>query len=961
MAWVKHGWSRRALIAGAACAVVAAMSAVAGTPARAQTVAPDAPGAAAYWNESNVGGFADSLGASSKVWYTLGDGELENAFYPETDTPDTYGLQYVVTNGTSFGDTETTGTTHAISLADPTSLTWKQVNTATNGDFTITKTYIADPTRSVILVQTTFDNLSSSPLSLYVDYHPYLDNDGMGNTGGTDSASGDLEAVNGSVASALSASTGFTQTSTGYVGTASDGETMLTSDYSLTSTYSSASTAGHIDQVGQIPVASSGSTTFTLALAFDVSEAAAISDAAASLTTGFSSLESSYESGWHSWVSGLNAPPASVTGTPALETQYYVSLMELKADEDKTYTGAFIAAPTVPWGASVSADIGAGDSGQHGYHVVWTRDEYEMATALLAAGDKTDALAALNYIFSYEEESSGAVKQNSWLNGTAVFGSLQMDEVADPIILAWQLGATTSTDWGYVESLANYLVANGPYTPEERWEEIGGYSPATMAAEIAGLICAASIADANGDTSAAATYQSTAQAWASQVDNLTYTTTGPYGSGDYYLRITPDGQPNGGTSITIANGGGSHDDADVVDPSFLELVRLGVKSATGADITSTLPVIDSELEVSTPEGPIWHRYSFDGYGETASGGDYTGAGVGNPWPVLTGERGEYDVADGNLSGAQSLLETMAGAANSGYQISEQVWDGTTGTGGFTFGEPDNSSTPLMWAMAQYARLAIDISAGKDVDTPSVVSSCLLSGSCPFAGAVKETVNVTVPVNTDASADTVYLDGNLSALGYGQSDWASNGIPMTRVSADKWTTTVYATADTTLSYKYDLGNNWSNAEESADCGSVSNRSMTINGGTENDTVANWEGPGGCGDSGAVITVTVPADTPSGDTVYLSGNYNVLGTGIGSYDDWLANEYPMIQTGPDTWTLTITGVPVADFSYKFTLGSWSTVEETSSCGYVADRAFDFNTADASYPATDTVATWDGVGSC
>jgi hypothetical protein len=248
-----------------------------------------------------------------------------------------------------------------------------------------------------------------------------------------------------------------------------------------------------------------------------------------------------------------------------------------------------------------------------------------------------------------------------------------------------------------------------------------------------------------------------------------------------------------------------------------------------------------------------------------------------------------------------------------------------------------------------------------VDTPSVVSSCLLSGSCPFTGAVKETVSVTVPVNTDASADTVYLDGNLSALGYGQSDWASNGIAMTRVSADKWTTTVYATAATTLSYKYDLGNNWSNAEETSSCGSVGNRSMTVNGGTENDTVANWEGPGGCGDSGAVINVTVPADTPSGDTVYLSGNYNVLGTGIPSYDDWLANEYPMIQTGPDTWTLTITGVPVADFEYKFTLGSWSTVEETSSCGYVADRTFDFNTADASYPATDTVAAWDGVGSC
>jgi glucoamylase len=961
MGRIRHRFRRLAIPAAVVLALALSGAIATTTTARAQTPAPGEPGVAADWNEPSVTGFADSLGSSSKVWYTIGNGELENAFYPETDTPDTNGLQYVVTNGSSFTDLETTGTTHTTTLADPTSLTWQQVNTATNGDFTITKTYIADPSRSVILVQTTFDNTSGSPLFLYVDYHPQEDNDGMGNTGGTDSASGDLEAENGPVASALTSSLGFTQTSTGYVGTASDGETMLTSDYSLPSSYSVASTAGHIDQVGEVPVAASGSTTFTLALAFDTTESAAISDAAASLATGFTSLESSFESGWHSWISGLNAPPASVTGTSKLEAQYYVSLMEVKADEDKTYTGAFIAAPTLPWGASVSADVGSGDSGQHGYHVVWTRDEYEMASTLLAAGDSSDALAALNYIFQYEVESSGAVKQNTWLNGTTVFGSLQMDEVADPIILAWQLGATGSADWTYVEELANYLVANGPYTPEERWEENSGYSPATMAAEIAGLICAAVIAKDNGDTSLAATYQSTAQSWASEVDELTYTTTGPYGNGDYFLRITPDGQPNAGTDISIANGGGSHDDRTVVDPSFLELVRLGVKSPTATDITSTLTAVDDELEVSTPEGPIWHRYNFDGYGETSAGGDYTGSGVGNPWPVLTGERGEYDVADGNVSGAQSLLATMAGAANSGYQISEQVWAGSTGTGGFTLGQPDNSSTPLMWAMAQYVRLAIDISAGKDVDTPSVVSSCLLGSSCPVTGSVKETVNVTVPVNTQASGDTVYLDGNLSALGLGQSDWAANGIPMTQVSPSQWTATVYSTADTTLSYKYDLGGNWSNVEETASCGYVSNRSMSVNGGTENDTVANWAGPGACGDSGAVINVTVPSDTPAGDAVYLSGNYDVLGTGIPSSDDWVATDYPMTRTGTDTWTLTLTGVPTADFQYKFTLGSWSTVEETSSCGDLANRAFDFTTADETYTASDAVAAWDGVGSC
>ncbi|HUD39504.1 MAG TPA: glycoside hydrolase family 15 protein, partial [Streptosporangiaceae bacterium] len=764
---------RTALVAAVATVLVMSAMVARAAPALAQGAAPGAPGANATWNESNLQAFADSLGSASKVWYTLGDGELENVFYPETDTPDTFGLQYIVTDGSSFTDTETANTTHSISLIDPTSLVWQQVNRATNGDFTITKTYIADPSRSVILVRTTFDNLSSHALSLYADYLPQLNNDGMGNTGGTDSTSGDLVASNGTVSSALAASTGFTQTTTGYVGSSSDGSAQLASSHALTATYTSASTAGHIVQVAQVPVAASGSTTFTLALAFDSSQSAAISDASASLTTGFSSLETSFESGWHSWVSGLNAPPASVTGSSQLKEQYYVSLMEVKADEDKTYVGAFIAAPTDPWGTSVSAN----SAGDHGYHVVWTRDEYEMASALLAAGDSTDANAALQYIFQYEEESSGAVKQNSFLNGTAVFGSLQMDEVADPIILAYQLGATNSSDWSYIENLANYLVSNGPYTPEERWEENGGYSPATMAAEIAGLVCASVIATDNGATSLASTYLSTADAFEQDVDADTYTTSGPYGSGDYYLRITPDAEPNNGTSINIANGGGSHDDRTVVDPSYLELVRLGVTAPTTTEIANTIPVVDSELEVSTPEGPIWHRYNFDGYGETSSGGDYTGTGVGNPWPVLTGERGEYDVADGNLTAAQSMLQTMAGAANSGYQIPEQVWGGSTGTGGFTFGQPDNSSTPLMWAMAQYVRLAIDISAGHDVDTPAVVADRYAAATAGL-GSVTEKVNVIVPVNTDASGENVYLDGNFSALGEGAPDWSPSGIPMT---------------------------------------------------------------------------------------------------------------------------------------------------------------------------------------
>ncbi len=99
------------------------------------------------------------------------------------------------------------------------------------------------------------------------------------------------------------------------------------------------------------------------------------------------------------------------------------------------------------------------------------------------------------------------------------------------------------------------------------------------------------------------------------------------------------------------------------------------------------------------------------------------------------------MADGDLTGAQSMLPTMAGAANAGDQISEQVWAGSTGTGGFTFGQPDNSSTPLMWAIAQFVRLAVNISAGQDVDPPGVVAQCVQDGNCPVSGSVKETVTV----------------------------------------------------------------------------------------------------------------------------------------------------------------------------------------------------------------------------
>ena len=180
---------------------------------------------------------------------------------------------------------------------------------------------------------------------------------------------------------------------------------------------------------------------------------------------------------------------------------------------------------------------------------------------------------------------------------------MQLDEVADPIILAYQLGRTDATSWSHVKRAADFIVSfqqNGfsaPWTPQERWENQSGYSPATIASEIAGLVCAAEIAKANGDTTSAQRYLATADSWQAQVENWTVTTNGPYSSKPYFLRLTKDGNPNAATTYSLGDGGPSAiDQRQVVDASFLELVRLGIKSPKDAAVLNTLPVVESNWE-----------------------------------------------------------------------------------------------------------------------------------------------------------------------------------------------------------------------------------------------------------------------------------------------------------------------------------------------------------------------------
>ena len=134
-----------------------------------------------------------------------------------------------------------------------------------------------------------------------------------------------------------------------------------------------------------------------------------------------------------------------------------------------------------------------------------------------------------------------------------------------------------------------------------------------------------------------------------------------------------------------------------------------------------MSVVDEVLKVTTPDGDMFHRYNHDFYGENAkSGKGWTNSDgdTGRLWPILTGERGEYELANGRS--AASFLEAMARAGNDGFMIPEQVWD-RSDQFGFVFGKGTGSATPLAWSMAEFVRLALSIEAGKPVETPKIVA------------------------------------------------------------------------------------------------------------------------------------------------------------------------------------------------------------------------------------------------
>jgi glucoamylase len=686
------------------------------------------PGIEPRWTHSNKSGVGTAYSASSHLWFTIWNGIVTEVYYPTVDRPQLRDLQYLITDSRTFFHEEKRDLTVKMERISDHVLGYRCINVDTEGRYTITKYIIGDPHLPCLLQRTRIsgkDKTSLANLKLFALCAPHLEGGGSGNNGYVTSANGQriLMAQRGGKWMAMGATVPFLHLSCGYVGI-SDGWTDLHDDFRMDWEFERASD-GNIALTGELDI--SKTQEFTLGLAFGDSEQRALANLFQSLGTPFDEHLARYKKQWDETTSHQRPLKSASFDEGNL---YHSSYGLLLAHEDKFFAGALIASLAIPWGEA------KGDNDQGGYHLVWTRDMVNSATALLAAGDTATPLRALIYL-AVSQNDDGGFPQNFWVNGDAYWSGIQLDEVAFPIMLAWRLrcerGLADFDPFNLVGRGAAYLIRNGPVTQQERWEEASGYSPSTLASNIAALICASLLFRERGDTATAAFIEEYADYLESHIEDWTTTTTGSLveGTSTYYMRILPEqvgqeypGEDKESRVLHIANhAAGEQADfpaRNIVDGGFLELVRYGIRRPDDPTVVATLKVIDAVLKTDTAAGPTWHRYNHDGYGQQQDGGPFTEHGVGRVWPLLTGERGHYELAAGHST--EAYIRAMENLASTTGLLPEQSWDEEDRPEIYMWGgQPTGSAMPLMWAHGEYIKLLRSTADGKVYDAIPEVS------------------------------------------------------------------------------------------------------------------------------------------------------------------------------------------------------------------------------------------------
>lgn len=687
------------------------------------------PGGTPTWTTGAKTGVGTSVSLTSRVWFTLSQGILNEVYYPQIDTANIKDAQFLV-SAEHFFSQEKTETHHEMERLDPWAPAFRLINTCLSKRYRITKEIITDPSRQVLLQKVKFTPLigTIADYTLYALISPQIANVGFHNHAWTGEYNGIplIYASRESTYLAVMCSTQFSKRSVGFEGS-SDGFQDISQHHQMAWMFESASD-GNVALTGQINLPANGE--FTLAFGFGGTPEEAAQQAYESILKGFAACLTEYVQEWRERTAKMRDLSSFTGDNGAL---FRSSIQVFLCHQDKLFQGGTVASLAYPWGNAQVADGNAG-----GYHLVWPRDLVETATAKLALDDVEGAKQTLLYLAGIQQ-ASGGWHQNNWLDGRPFWDSVQLDETAFPIMLAWRLhhlDALGEYDpWPMVHKAAAFLVQTGPVTQEERWEEDGGYSPSTLAVAISALICAADMALSRGERSLADYLTYVADWWASNLDAWTYTSNSLLDPAlpAHYERLNtsvvsdPDNSdPNHGV-IPIRNLSPDTESEfparDVIDAGFLQLVYYGVRPPHDPHILASIEVVDKVLKEELPAGPSWHRYNHDGYGEHPDGDPFLGWGVGQAWPLLTGERAHYELAAGHIEEAQRLARALEGFAGEHKLLPEQVWtlDDIPEKGLFR-GEPSGSAMPLVWAHAEYIKLLRSLADEQVFDLIPIVAS-----------------------------------------------------------------------------------------------------------------------------------------------------------------------------------------------------------------------------------------------
>ncbi len=683
-----------------------------------QKFAPGSPGSPPTWCRGEKQAVGTGLGAS-RVWFTIGEGILNEIYYPRIDIPQVRDLGFIIADRQGFWielKTITQCTIEYVEFGVPSFIVCHS-----HPRFTFTQRIVPHSNRDVLLLETTLEG--DKELDAFVILAPHLGGSGHDNMAKIETIAGRnlLLAEKGPFGLALSAickttkGEGFGYCSAGYSGV-NDAWQQFNRYHQLKESYQHAGP-------GNVALTAAIAKHSVLSLGFGSSQESAATLSISALMESFDVIWEQNKLSWQEWRDKTTCPIRSFHNTPMtanLCAQLETSAMVLRCHLDQIHRGALVASLSIPWGNVANE--------RPGYHLVWPRDLVECAGAFVAIGAFAEARDVLTYLIA-TQNNDGTWNQNQWLGGKPFWTGIQLDQIAFPVLLAGTLADRDALAdipvADMVRSALSYIIQQGPITPQDRWEESSGINPFTLSVCIAAMVSGARFL--NGEESEL--ILALADYWNERIEDWTTVSdtelADKFDVEGYYIKVAseaalinpsilsepqviknrwPDPEIPGDEQIAL---------------DFLQLVRLGLRRAEDPLVCATLKIADATIKKEVPQGHCWYRYTEDGYGETLEGEAYISSGIGRLWPLLVGERGHYEICLGK--DAVTFLEIMSAMAGPGGMLPEQIWDNSDlPEKNLYFGKPTGSATPLAWAHAEYIKLMCSAVTGVPVDRPESV-------------------------------------------------------------------------------------------------------------------------------------------------------------------------------------------------------------------------------------------------